>query len=336
MLQMEPNKKKITVNEAISLYLKWKQSHTTKAYDAYRVRLELFAKYLENHKGVKWLREIDPDDIINFHNQMQETYSPATVAYSARILKNFFDFMRGRSHTNINPKEIIPIRFINADKAVVTLEDFEDMCLALDDQFIPDLQKKLAIHLLWKTGMRVSELLSLKLSDLQEKGENGLRTAKVKTKKTHRYNLVAWDQETDEILLSYLRWRLNVDHPTDLLFVSTYKKRASSKGLTSRTIERWVKDLCDTAMIDKHLTPHSFRHGKAHFLLDQGATAVDVQAVLRHRNLNSSINYMQLNQNEYLRTVGKFLKRTPVLKKEVQAKLEQPKIYPSLIKQVFA
>ena len=60
-------------------------------------------------------------------------------------------------------------------------------------------------------------------------------------------------------------------------------------------------------MLDKNLTPHSFRHGKAHYVLDNGGDIHDVQAVLRHRNLNSSLNYTQLNRKKYLKTAGKFL-----------------------------
>lgn len=302
---MHLNNESITLQESINIYLDWKKTHTSDAHKAYRIRLEQFAGFIGDQKPN--LIDITGDDITLFHNQMLENFSPATVAYSARILRNYFLFWQGRGKTKLNPKEIIPIRFINADKDVVEEEDFQEMTDLLDENYIDDLQKKLILHLLWDTGMRISELLDLKLSDIREKGENGQRAAKVKTRKTMRYNLVVWGAETDELLLSYLSWRIQTNAICDKLIISTHKRNQTEKGITPRSVQRWVKQLASDAMLDKNLTPHSFRHGKAHYMLDKGASAVDVQAVLRHRNLNSSLNYMQLNQNQYLKTTAKFL-----------------------------
>lgn len=298
----------ITIKQAIEIYLEWKKSHTEKAWQAYEIRLDRFEAYLAKKYDKTKLSEVSADDIVEFHNHMSQRYAPATVAYSARILRNFFYFHKGRNNTHLNPKEIIPIRFINADKEIVEEEDFEEMTAILDENYIPDLQKKLVLHILWQTGMRLSELLDIKLADINEQGSDGMRTAKVKTRKTQRYNLVVWGTDTDDLLIKYLGWRLITEHPTDLLFISTYKHRKTNQGLNPKTVQRWVSQLSKRAMLDKKLTPHSFRHGKAHFILDNGGTAVDVQAVLRHRNLNSSLNYMQLNQSRYLKTASKFIK----------------------------
>ncbi len=295
----------ITLQESIDIYLNWKKTHTADAYKAYRVRLEQFASFFQSHKPN--LQDIRGDDISHYHNAMLEKFSPATVAYSARILRNYFLFWQGRGKTQLNPKEIIPIRFINADKDIVEKEDLEEMTSLLDESYTDDLQKKLILHLLWDTGMRISELLDLKLSDIQQKAESGLRSAKVKTRKTMRYNLVVWGAQTDVLLIRYLAWRIQIDHANEKLFISTHGRNRQGEAITPRTVQRWVKQLSKEAMLDKNLTPHSFRHGKAHYMLDNGANAVEVQAVLRHKNLNSSLNYMQLNQKQYLKTTSKFL-----------------------------
>jgi len=245
--------KKITLKEGITIYLKWKQSHTTSAYNKYRVRLEHFENYLKESKNKINLNEITPDDIVDFHNHMTKAYSPATVAYSARILKNFFDFHKGRDHTRVNPKEIISVRFLNADKEVVDQEDFDLMMELLNEVYLLELQKKLVLSLLWDTGMRVSELLDLDISHINDQGKSGLRTAKIKTKKTMRYNLVVWGSKTNGLLNQYLAWRLMVNHPTDALFISTYDRTGSLKRLSSRTIQRWVKELSKEAMTTSHL-----------------------------------------------------------------------------------
>ncbi len=235
---------------------------------------------------------------------MESTYSKTTIAYSARILKNFFWFWHGRGMTNLNPKEIIPIRFISADKEIVTKEDFEDLNDVLDVKYLDDLQKKLVINLLWDTGMRVSELLELKLADISSQGIQGLRTAKIRSRKTMRYNLVVWGSDTNDVLNRYLGIRLCMEQGSEYLLLN----KKTGKRFTPRTIQRWIKDVLDLAGIDKEITPHSFRHGKANEILEQGGNVRDVSAILRHINPQSSFHYLQLSQKRYLETAGKYLK----------------------------
>ncbi|MCP4123019.1 MAG: tyrosine-type recombinase/integrase [Bacteroidetes bacterium] len=290
----------MTIEKAITIYLDWKQSHTTVAYDRYRVRLEQFLNFI---MPKSCLQDITGDDVVAYHKHMEGHYSLSTISYSARILKNFFAFWQGRRETNFNPKEIIPIRFTSADKDIVTHEDFRDMDDLIDTEYLPDLQKKLVLNLLWDTGMRVSELCDLKLSGISEQGSNGLRTAKVRTRKSMRYNLVVWGKDTNELLNSYLGIRLCMEKPSDLLLINP----RTGKPFTTRTIQRWINELASLAMLDKIITPHSFRHGKANYILDQGGTVRDVSAILRHVKPESSFHYLQLSVKRYQEVAEKYL-----------------------------
>ncbi len=235
---------------------------------------------------------------------MEKGYSPATIAYSARILRNFFYFWHGRREVHFNPKEIIPVRFINPDKDIVTKGDFEDMDDLLDEDYFDDLKKKLVLNLLWDTGMRISELCEIELGNISEPNKEGLRTAKVRTRKSMRYNLVVWGSKTNDLLMKYLGVRLCFENcNTDELFINP----KTGKPYTARSIQRWIKELADMAMLDKNITPHSFRHGKANHILDQGGSVRDVSAILRHVKPESSFHYMQLSAKHYLDVAGKYL-----------------------------
>lgn len=290
------------INTAINKYLEWKGSHTTVAYDRYKVRLDHFYKYITQFKTT--LAEINGDDIVAYHKTMEQDYSPSTIAFSARILKNFFSFWHGRREVHFSSKEIIPMRFISADREIVTPEDFEDMmdALSMEDTY-DELMKKLVVSLLWDTGMRVSELCEMTLESISSVGENGMRSAKVRSRKSMRYNRVVWSRRTDEILTQFLGIRVCLDINSDILLIG----KRLMKPITIRSIQRWMKEICDLAMIDKPITPHSFRHGKAHAMLDQGANVRDVQAVLRHVKPESSFHYMQLSQTKFLSIAGKYL-----------------------------
>jgi integrase/recombinase XerD len=292
------------INKSIQTYLRWKNRHTNHASVPYGRQLQLFADYIIEN-GIKDIKRINEDHIIDYHEFMEtKEYSPATIAYSARILRNFFWFWKGRGVTKINPEEIKSIKFINPTKDIVTKEDFEQLTMVLDERYESGLIRKLVLHLLWDTGMRVSELLDIKLSDINKQGKNGLRTAKVRTRKSMRYNLVVWGSDTNELLNQYLGMRLCMDTEDNYLFINPKTK----KRYTPRSLQRWMKEITDLTLLDKNITPHSFRHGKANEILDQGGNVRDVSAILRHVGVESSFHYLQLSETKYKQTAGKYLK----------------------------
>lgn len=292
----------MNITKSIDVYLDWKRTHTTAAYTRYRIRLEQFTQFVQD-TGKHVLGEINGDDIIAFHRSMEGKYGLGTISYSARILKNYFWFWHGRGKTAFNPKEIIPVRYVSADKDIVSEDDVEEMSALLSVHTLSDLQKKLMIHMLWDTGMRISELLDMKLKHIDKVGRNGLRSAKVRTRKSMRYNLVMWGATTDKLLNTYLAIRLCMETDQTELFINPKTMRVFSP----RTCQRWVQDLSDLAMLDKHITPHSFRHGKANYILDQGGSVRDVSALLRHVKPESSFHYMQLSKGKYKTVAQRFL-----------------------------
>lgn len=291
----------MTIKKAIQIYLEWKQTHTSSAYSTYKIRLDQFESFVTQKKK---LNQIDGDDIIAFHRNLEGKYSLNTIAYSARVLKNFFWFWHGRGKTTFNPKEIIPIRYVSADKDIVTQEDLNDMSGLLEVNNIQDLQKKLIIHLLWDTGMRLSELLDIKIEDINQQGIDGLRTAKVRTRKSMRYNLVIWGSDTNDLMNRYLAMRLCIDSISKKLLINP----KTGKVFTPRSVQRWITELSEMAFLDKKITPHSFRHGKANYILDNGGSVRDVSALLRHVKPESSFQYMQLSKKRYEDVARRYLK----------------------------
>lgn len=294
----------LTLQEAIENYLYWKSSYALTAVDRYKVRLDSFAKFIGQEVSVCTITGVQ---VISYHKHMEEKlkYSRATVAYSARILKNFFEFLKGREVCCLNPKEIRPMKYISPEKDIVTSSIFKRMDEVLCEQFYSDLIKKLVIHLLNDTGMRVSELCELNIQDIESTTENGLRCASIRRRKSLRYNTVVWGKETNRILNLYLGLRLCIEHgDSKALFVS---RKTAGKRITTRTVQRWMEEICILAGIDRTITPHSFRHGKAHQVLNQSGNVRDVQAILGHENPQSSFSYLSLNRENQIAVSGKYL-----------------------------
>jgi site-specific recombinase XerD len=254
------------------------------------------------------LIEITVEHIIDFHWKMDNEwgYSGATVAYSARVIRNFFEFWKGRGEVSVNPKEIRSMKFANPHKNGVSESDFRRMTASLNEAFFDTLQKKLALHLLYDTGMRVSELCGLKVGDIEETKIPKMRCAVIRRRKTFRYNVVMWGKETNRLLNLYLGLRLCMDDvETDALFVA---RRKRNQHMATRTVERWVEELTKKVGIEAKITPHSFRHAKAHAVLNKSGNVRDVQAILGHSSPESSFNYLHVNKGQFLKIAHKYLK----------------------------
>jgi site-specific recombinase XerD len=298
---------------AIEIYLDWKSSYTTSAPSRYAVRLRQLADYLGDSK---LLQNVTGDDIIRFHRYLEslsfgngkatKKYSKATIAYSAIILKNFFLFWQGRGKSKVNPKEILSIRHSSRLKKVIDESEFKKMNEGLDEGYFDEIEKKLVINMLWDTGMRISELCDLNIGDINDvHPKYGVRTAQTKTRKTMKYNLVMWSKQTDELLNKYLGVRLCSNVWTDALFI--IGRRKSARRVCVRTVQRWIKDMVAMNDLDRGITAHSFRHGKAHAMLNKGANILDIQAILRHVKPESTYHYLSLNTEQYTQVASKYL-----------------------------
>ncbi|MCL5436072.1 MAG: tyrosine-type recombinase/integrase [Patescibacteria group bacterium] len=282
----------------IQKYLEWKSISTQRAPRTYEFYLHRFNEYAH-----KTLEEVTIDDVVKFQTLLKRKYSPGTVAYSAMILKNFFRYWRDRDVKCVAPGLIKIPRFIPNSHVPVTFDDYVKLEKAFGDGEFFQLQKKIVIRLLWETGMRVSEICSLNVMDIDSVEPHAL----IKTSKAYRKEWVRWSQETHRMVIKHLGTRICLNQ-RPALFIS-HRGYGWRDRICPKTVQRWVKEACESANIKKKISPHSFRHGKAHHMLWLGANAKHIQAVLRHSENNpaSSFQYLRLSELEFDRIASKYL-----------------------------
>lgn len=288
--RVEPTNYK-TVKEGIKEYLLWKESYAEYAAKRYKVRLDQFSEYIGSNT---LLKNLTGNDLIVYHSKMQKDwgYAPGTVAYSIRIMKDYISFWNGRNQTNIQLKEIRNIRYVTPEKEMLNEAEYKQLQNTLDERFYEDLIVKLVFSMLWDTGCRVSELCELQMADIIENKVEAMRSARIRRRKSMRYNVITWSKDTNRLLNLFLGIRLCFNTTSDSLFIT---KKYSQLQLTPRTVQRWCIKYIELAGIDKKITPHSFRHAKAHRIISQSQNVRDVQAILGHRNPASSFSYLNLN-----------------------------------------
>lgn len=283
------------IKEEINQYLNWKASYTKSAANRYALHLYRLDKFC--HKP---LRDITVIDIVNFRNNLNLKYSPANVNYAMIIIKDFLGYYRKQGLIDIDPSLIRIKKVLTRSHYAITEEEYKKMLSVLRDDELWNVQKKIVIRLLWETGVRVSELCALNISDMNSAEPRAL----IVTKKGNREGWIFWSQETHQLVLKFLGVRLCTNQRPHLFMTEKGHNRP-----TTRTVERWISDTCTRSGIPKKITPHSFRHGKAHHIINQGGNVKDVQVLLRHSETNpiAAFSYLRMNSMEIEKRASLFL-----------------------------
>lgn len=279
-------------------FLEYKRTYTIGAYQKYGLWLNKFEVAVEKPE-----EEVKVEDILQYKLWLQVRYAEKSIEYAMTILHNYFMYLKLNDIKCMNPELIkSPKARANSHQAV-SPEDYQKI-LRIIDQFIPKnelryLQTHLIIRILAETGVRVSELTSITIDkiNLEKSG------AHIETKKNVDKRWIYWSTQTNELLKKYLPIRLNLKRDTNALFVNNL---INGKAITTRSVERTVKTCCERAGLT-NIVPHSFRHGKAHIILEKGGTVADVQKILGHRSPLSSMKYLQYSDVEHQRRAKIFL-----------------------------
>lgn len=281
--------------KAIKKYLEWKGSYAPRASVNYRIWLDKFNQLVK-----KELEEVEIDDVVKFRIHLDNHYSPASVQFGVIVIKNFLKFWKLQNVNCLSPELIKLPRAKAKSHRAVSYEDYRKLLSICKNYEFHDLQRMLIICLLWETGIRVSELCDLNLSNI----DHLKKSAIINTKKNGKQRQIFWSDETNRHLINFIAMRLCLNQAS-ALFIGRVG-RSYSHRITSRSVQRAIKELCERAGIQNKITPHSFRHGRAHRILERGGTVADVSQILGHSDPSSSFTYLQWNNKELERRAKMF------------------------------
>jgi len=222
----------------------------------------------------------------------QQGLSKNSLIRKVASLKSFYKFLASRGKVSRNP--LLLLTSPRKERKLPHFLGIEEMEHLLSLKFEGDLGKrdKAILELLYSTGIRVNELVSLNLEDI-ELGEGFIRV-KGKGKKER---IVPVGEKAIEALEDYLPLREKLLHhfrkdiyvEPEALFLNAWGGR-----ITSRSIERMVNKYIREAAIRKKVSPHQFRHSFATHLLERGADLRAVQELLGHASLSTTQIYTHL------------------------------------------
>lgn len=275
--------------ELINQYLSWKETYTTTAFRAYRLWVCRFQNFV--NKPPEFWSHVDYSA---FANDLRSRHAPRGVQYALAIIHNYLRFFAEQGRLGF-PLYLarVPRAF---GKSYEAITEAEYLAIVADLRARPSKLRDLAaIMLLRDTGMRISELLSLEIDDIEED-----RSAVVRTRKTIRTRRVFWNIDTNQILQKYLVERINsgpASAKCDALF--TFGRAREGKLLTRRTIQRVLQDVLARVSITRKLSPHSFRHAFIHRLARLGVPDAIIAQLVGHSSPNSIAHYTKLSRPEF-------------------------------------
>ncbi|MFA6924782.1 MAG: site-specific integrase [Bacteroidales bacterium] len=300
------------MDKKIEDYLDWKGIHSPKASITYKGWLLKFV----NVCGSKPIEEYRIMDIVNYQKWVKTHHSSYSLEYATVIIKNFFKFYKDQDYRCIAPSLIKRKKGHAKSHRAIKEEEFEKMISIIPDNDFWNLRDLVVVRMLWDTGVRVSELTDLNVSQIDV---NNL-SAVISTKKTANKRIIVWSENTHQILIKYLTMRLELPNNNSALalFVGKVNNNASSYNprLTTRSVERIVKYYSNKAGIVERITPHSFRHGWAHKRRDMNAPLSFIQRGLGHMNPISTFIYEQYSDVDFERNAKAYHSfKQPQLKK---------------------
>lgn len=279
------------INRAIDDYIVFltvEKGASRNTIEAYSNDVRKFANYLEEEQINRWT-EVDHTTVRGYLAMMQnEQLTNTTRARNVAALKSFFRFLYMEKYTEYNLGEILDTpRKEKILPKYLTIEEMERLLEAPDITTPHGCRDKAMLELLYASGLRVSELITLKLSDISFEMAYVRcfgKGAKERIIPLGRYALTALEQ-----YINICRPKVNNNWQTDTLFLNK-----DGKGLSRQGFWKLIKKYGKEADIQTDITPHVLRHSFATHLLSNGADLRAIQEMLGHADIATTQIYTHL------------------------------------------
>jgi len=292
-------------------YLKIERGLSENSIKSYVFDIQRLCQFLEKNQMNISPIHISEEEIQYFVYEISKEVNPRSQSRIITGLKSFFNYLTFENHRKTNPLNLIETPKIGRKLPdVLSLKDIDNLIGAI--RFDMNKQEKLWIahrnktmlETLYSCGLRVSELITLKISDLFF-DEGFIKI----TGKGNKERFVPISQTTQEYIELYQTTCRN-EFPLQKGFEDILFLNRRGKSLTRSMIFRIIKDLAKEINLQKTISPHTFRHSFATHLLENGADLRSIQVMLGHESITTTEIYTHLDRKYLSEVVHKFHPRS--------------------------
>lgn len=274
----------VTAYENYLLNIKHASANTVSSYMR---DIRQFDSYISNVEDLQ-LESCDRECICRYTAHLTDSgKSAATVARCVASLKSFFGYCASEGFLRENPVHEIPQQ--KAEKKLPQILTGREVELLLEQPKCTDMKgfrDKAMLETLYATGMRVSEMIALNVSDLSIVGSF------IKCEGNGKFRIIPLYSAAVKALAAYvtdIRPKMVAAPEEEALFVNVNGERMTRQGFW-----KIIKHYQETAQISKDITPHTLRHSFAAHLLENGADLHSLQEMLGHSDISSTQIYTQV------------------------------------------
>jgi integrase/recombinase XerD len=278
-------------------FLTVEKNASTNTTAAYRNDLAQFEKFaaIDPARSNRW-QVIDGETVVGFVEDLRaRSYKDATVARKIAAVKSFFGFLAAEGIVDQDPTEQLKSPQVGKSlPRALTAREVDELLEQPARRSTPEARRdKAMLELLYATGLRVTELVSLDVADVAL--ESDPVTVRCVGKGERERVLPLHQRAIDELrqYIFHVRPRLVRSRRESALFVNRRGERLTRQGF-------WLilKNYAREAKLDKAITPHTLRHTYATHMLSGGMPLRNVQDALGHASISTTQIYTQLTDQQ--------------------------------------
>lgn len=282
-------------------YLKIERGLSKNSIKSYSYDVEKLMKFLDTNNLKSSPLKIDATLTKAFVYEVAKHMNERSQARLISGLKSFFNYLVFEDYRETNPVDLIESPRIGRKLPdTLSLEEIDNLIAHIDLSKPEGERNRAMIDTLYSCGLRVSELITLNLSDLFF--EEGFIKVTGKGNKQRFVPIAEHTQKLISIYKTEIRNHQDIKKGhEDTLFLNR-----RGRGLTRAMIFTIVKSLSEKSGLQKTISPHTFRHSFATHLLENGADLRAIQQMLGHESITTTEIYMHLDQTHLRDVVNQF------------------------------
>ena len=283
------------------MYLKIERGLSQNSIDSYALDVNKLLTYLENQKIQVSPLTITAEIVQQFVYEIAKQVNARSQSRIISGLRSFFNYLVFEDYIKTNPLELIEAPKIGR-KLPDTLseKDINALISAIDLSKPQGERNRAILETLYSCGLRVSELVGLKISDLFF-DEGFIKV----TGKGDKQRFVPIVPETQKIINIYKN-QVRVHTPIKEEFQDILFLNRRGKQLTRAMIFTIIKQLAVKIDLNKNISPHTFRHSFATHLLENGADLRAIQLMLGHESITTTEIYMHVDKSHLKEIMNTF------------------------------
>ena len=283
------------------IYLKIERGLSENSIKSYSYDIKNLLRYINKYNNKLSLKQCDKKFMQEFIYEISKNINSRSQSRLLSSLKSFFNYLVFEGYNNTSPMELI-----ESPKIVTKLPDvlsIEEIKLLINNSELNKnhgIRNSAILETLYGSGLRVSELINLKLSDIHYDDKLLLIQGKGNKQRLVPLGSIS-ESKVSNYVNNYRILKKVKKNSNDIVFLNR-----NGKKLTRAMIFNIVKEAQNKSNIKKTVSPHTFRHSFATHLLENGADLRSIQIMMGHENITTTEVYTHLDTKHLSKTLNKF------------------------------